>query len=312
LAYRTTTEPPVGTGELVTYRTYREPVEAQLARARLASEGIEAHVLDEGPQNVIMTGAVNGIRLQVSDGDLARVEEILGERPWERERDDGEGPGAVRCPRCELAYCFHERLNVEGNSGAAALSFFTGPLTLLLPKRLAEVLMARWPERWHCHKCGHVWDDPRRGPAEMTPLAPDDPRPVFRLRRAHPGMGVFLGLFGGMLAAGGAAAALPKDLGPLVGAIVFVAGPFLGWLVGRSLRYDVCSAPACRAPLVADRETCPRCAGEIAGVIRSAEEHYAAAARFRRQLAGLRAKDAARTTTKKKKAAAKATPALRR
>ena len=39
-------------GELVTFRTYLDPVEAQLARGRLDAEGIEAYVLDEGLHNL--------------------------------------------------------------------------------------------------------------------------------------------------------------------------------------------------------------------------------------------------------------------
>src|SRR5580692_5578722 len=114
LPYRERVDTTAGTGELVTFRTYLDPVEAQLARGRLDAEGIQAHVLDEGLHNVIMPGSVSGIRLQVAEGDLQRTEEILREHPWESARDDGEGRGVVRCPRCELAYCFHERLNVEG------------------------------------------------------------------------------------------------------------------------------------------------------------------------------------------------------
>jgi hypothetical protein len=292
LPYRTTTETPLGTGELVTYRTYLEPVDAQLARARLAAEGIEAHVLDEGIHNVIMPGSASGIRLQVPEGDLARVHDILREHPWERPRDDGEGSGVVRCPRCELAYCFHERMNVEGHSAAAALSFFE------------TIFMMRSPKRWHCHKCGHVWDNPREGPAEMTTLDASDPRPVFRLRRTHAGMGVFLGLAAGAFAAVVGASALPRDMRSLA-PLALLCAPLVGWLIGRSLRYDICSEPACRAPLAPDREDCPRCDGQIAGVIRAADEHYAASADFRRELAALRAKDGAPRKKKKKPSAAR-------
>lgn len=290
MAYRDRVDTASGTGGLVTYRTYPDPVQAQIARARLAAEGIAAHVLDEGIHNVIMPGSPTGIRLQVPEGDLPRVEEILRERPDESARDDGEGRGVVRCPRCELAYCFHERMNVEGHSAALAFSF------------LVSVFMLFVPKRWHCHKCGHAWDDPKEGPAEMTKLGPDDPRPVFRLRRTHAGMGVFLGLVvGGLLAMIGGSA-LPKDMRSLA-PLSFVVLPLVGWAVGRSLRYDLCSDPSCRAPLAPGREECPRCDGEIAGVVRSAEDHYAAAADFRRELAALRAKDAAPKKKKKKPAA---------
>ena len=282
MPYRERVDTTAGTGELVTLRTYLDPVEAQIARGRLGAEGIEAHVLDEGLHNVIMPGSVSGIRIWVREGNLVRAEEILREHPWESARDDGEGSGVVRCPRCELAYCFHERMNIEGNSAATALSF------------LAAIFMVASPKRWHCHKCGHVWDDPKEGPAEMTKLGPDNPRPVFRLRRAHAGMGLFLGVPGGVFAVFVAAFVAFAVLGRAPGFLalpVFLSGPILGWLIGRAWTYDLCSEPGCRAPLAPDREDCPRCAGEIAGVIHAADQHYAASADFRRELAALRAKE---------------------
>jgi Putative prokaryotic signal transducing protein len=283
-------EMPRGKGALVTFRNYTDPVEAQIARARLSAEGIEAHVLGEGLHNVIMPGSISGIRLQVAEGDVVRVEEILRERPGEGARDDGEGGGVVRCPRCELAYCFHEKMRTEGNSAGTAIIF------------LAAVIMVFVPKRWHCHRCGHVWSDPKEGPAEMTKLEAGDPHPVFRLRRTHAGMGLFLGLVAGGFT-GMIAASLPRDL-RWIGPIAFCVAPLLGWIAGRVWRYDLCSDPACRTPLAADREDCPRCGGAIAGVVRSADQHYAAAADFRRDLKALRAKDAAPRLKKKKKAAA--------
>jgi Putative prokaryotic signal transducing protein len=295
LPYRERVDTTAGTGELVLLRTYTDPVEAQIARGRLDAEGISAHVFDEGLHNVIATAAIKGVRLHVPQGDVARAEEILRERPWEGDRDDGEGAGVVRCPRCELAYCFHERMNIEGNSGAIALSFF------------AAIFMSLAPKRWHCHRCGHVWDDPKEGPAEMTKLGADDPRPVFRLRRSHAGMGLFLGIMGGF-AASAVAAAAAKSAGPwlgIVGLVALAGVPLVGWLVGRAWTYDLCSDPACRTPLAPDREGCPRCEGQIAGVIRAADQHFAASADFRRELAALGAKDAAPRKKKTKKAAAR-------
>lgn len=239
---------------------------------------------------MIVPATISGVRLQVRQGDIERAQELLEVDPA-GERDDGEEAGAVRCPRCELTYCFHERMRLEGSSAATALAFIIAPLMFL------------WKKRWHCHKCGHVWDDPKEGPAEMTKLADDDPTPVFRLRRSRVGMGLFLGLmvgvFGGMIAPG-----LPREISGAVGAALFIGGPLLGWLIGRAWTYDVCSELRCRTPLTSDRETCPRCNGEIGGVIKTAEEHYAAAADVRRELARARARKQPAKKLKKKHAAA--------
>jgi hypothetical protein len=139
-----------------------------------------------------------------------------------------------------------------------------------------------------------VWDDREEGPKQMTRLAPGDPRPVFRLRRAHAGMGVFLGAMAGFCAA-----MLVHGLGAI---FLFVA-PAFGWAVGRSFAGDVCSEPKCRSPLPPGAETCPGCKGSVAGRVRSAAEHYAAAAGFRRELAELRARDRAKRRRRLKKSA---------
>ena len=73
--------------------------------------------------------------------------------------------------------------------------------------------------------------------------------------------------------------------------------PLVGLLVGRKMTYDLCSVPSCRTALPPDLESCPRCNGFIAGVVRSADEHYSAAGDFRREL---RAMDRKRLASKKK------------
>ncbi len=291
MPYRAKNEAPSGTGNLVTVRQYLDPVQAQLARTRLDAHGIEAHVFEAASYNPALSGAAGGARLQVREGDLERAAALVEEHPGDGgldEGDDGEGEAAVRCPRCELTYCFHERMRLEGRSGATALAFFAAPLMLFLPKR------------WHCHKCGHVWDDPREGPTRMTVLGADDPRPVFRLRRSHAGAGLFAGLVAGFLAMNVAIALLPRGLKEM-GVFFFFGVLAAGIVLGRAWRYDLCSQPLCRTPLPAGQEDCPRCNGEIAGVVRSAEAHYAAAADFRRELRAQLARDAARRPPKKKK-----------
>ncbi|MFT3766613.1 MAG: hypothetical protein QM820_14030 [Minicystis sp.] len=279
MPYRKRSDAPSGTGELVTFRSYLDPIKAKLDAARLTAEGLETHLFDEGLHNVIVTGVSSSVRLQVRSGDLERAAAILDDHPIEQPRDDGEGAGVVRCPRCELAYCFHERIHLEGSSAATALAFFAAPFIFLVKKR------------WRCHKCGHAWDDPKEGPAEMTRLASDDPTPVFRLRRAHGGMGLFLGIMVGFLGSLVVAGLSADVRGPALVACFFV--PVLGWILGRSRTYDLCSEPGCRTPILPDREDCPRCKGVLGGIIRTAEEHYACAADVRRELAALRSADRA-------------------
>jgi hypothetical protein len=261
--YRTVDELERDSGPLVTIRTFLDPVEAELARAKLEGCDVFALVVEPTGFNPLLTAAAGGVLLRVRESDAGRAESILGVTASDAEEDD-EPEGTVRCPRCELAYCFLERPTLRSGM-PTGLGFFAW-----MAGRFGK-------KRWYCHKCEHVWDDPQAGPARMTLLSPDDPRPVFRLHRAHSGMGLFIGAVGGALAGGLA------DLAP-----AFVAVPLVGWLVGRSIRRDVCSEPSCRAPLSRDAEECARCRGAVAGAISRAAEHYAEAADFRRELAALR------------------------
>lgn len=275
--YRSTIDDDDSRTEPATAGTYSDPVEAELARVNLEAHGIEAHVVDAASFNPILSAAVGGVRVDVRERDLSRARAILRERPSDLALDDGEGSEVVRCPRCELAYCFHERARITATSATVSLRFLLAPLIFLSKKR------------WHCHRCGFVWDDPKAGPAAMTALAPDDPVPVFRLRRAHPGMGLLLGVMVGLfvyvvvaaLTAEGHRVSFAASL------MSFFVVPVLGGLIGRSFGHDVCSEPSCRALLDRDREDCPRCHGTIAGRVSTAMEHYAASADIRIELAAI-------------------------
>lgn len=271
----------------VTIRRYLDPIEAQLDRARLEAADLPALVVEPTGFNPLLTGAAGGVTLGVCAEDIQRAEAILAEPGAdpieEEEEDEDDGAATVRCPRCELEYCSFERPRVR-SLGAVA----TAVTLVALPFMLSS------PKRWRCERCEHVWDDPTAGPKRMTRLEPSDPRPVFRLRRARPGTGAIIGLIAGFL------------LGLVTGGhalILMVVTTTGGWVLGDLFRADVCSGPGCRAPLPPETDACPRCKGSIAGRVTSAAEHYAAAADFRRELAGLRAKDVARAKRKAKKKA---------
>jgi hypothetical protein len=257
--YRKTARPkPPPAGELVTVRTYFDALSAEIDRANLASQGIQAFVAEATSSNLVWGSAV-AARLQVSSHDFVRSCAVLEEKAPEESAGDDEELGVVRCPRCELAYCVREK---EG--------------------------------AWCCQRCDHRWDDAEAGPLAVTRLEVGDPRPVFRLRRTHGGLGFFVGLVAAFLIG---AVTLHGGLGFLAAAGAIL----IGWLVGRSFRYEVCSVPDCRAALGPGDEECASCGGTIAGVIRSASEHYAAAADFRRELSDIRRRDRAKKLEKRKK-----------
>jgi hypothetical protein len=275
---------------LVTVQSYGDLLEAELARTRLGSEDIDAVVIEPTGFNPLLTAAAGGVLLQVDESDRVRAEEVLAQPLPEADEivDEEDEGGSVRCPRCELTYCSYTRM--------LPTSSYPHPL-------IALGLLA--PKRWRCSRCEHVWNDAEEGPRTLTRLLPGDPRPIFRLGRAHPGMGLFVGGIAGLFGAlmiGGA-------IGP-AGGLIWPLATVLGWLVGRSFRADFCSAPQCRAVLPPGAEACPRCKGAVAGAIKRAAQHYSAAADFRRELAALRASDAKkRSKHRKKKSSAERAPA---
>ncbi len=290
-------EETTSSGDLVTVRTYLNGTEAELARARLEGSGIRAFAVESASYNPIINDLAGGSRLLVGERDLIRARAILAADDRHHITDDAEGDDVVRCPECELAYCFY---------GQPPPTSFTAVPAVLIA--IFSRLVSK--KRWYCHRCGNVWDDPKAGPKAMTPLLEDDPRPVFALRRTHLGMGLFLGVMiavlGGIVSTGLG----PKqaDLATFVG-LASLAAPLVGLLVGRAWTYSVCSEPSCRAPLPSDAEECEKCRGSVAGEVKTAEEHYRAAAGFRRELAKMHAKDNKKKLKKKKKKKAPSQPA---
>ena len=282
----------------VTIARYLDLTEAQLAKVRLNGADIEAFVIEAAGFNPLLTGAAGGVQLQVRERDIDRARAILAEALPEVEDDPEPAPGGervVRCPRCELEYCYHERERATGQALA--------PLIILAQVFASSVS----PKRWRCRKCEHVWDDPDEGPARMSRLEPGDPRPVFGLRRGRGGTGLFLGLMIGFMSALVAASLIGRindDLGSVMaflGYASLVFGvPVIGWRVGKAVRSDVCSEPSCRAPLPRGAEECPVCKGTIGGTITSAPEHFAAAADVRREIAASRKVELPRKKKKKK------------
>jgi len=265
--YRSTaTEEQSDRGPLVSVGTYLDVVEAELGRAKLENSGIQAVVIEPTGFNPLLTAAAGGIQLQVPEADAGRARGILALVAGDADEDD-EPEGTVRCPRCELAYCFYERPSFRA-AGLTNIGFF------------AWVLGRASAKRWHCRKCEHVWSDASAGPSQLTRLDPDDPRPVFRLRRAHGGMGLFVGLLVGALAL---LLLSTTSFWPLA-----LLPPALGWLFGRTRVGWVCSEPSCRTPLSLGAEECARCKGAVAGEITRAPDHFAEAAEFRRELVALR------------------------
>src|SRR5690349_18594056 len=114
--------PKEGDDEIVTVAAHSIPIEAEMAREYLQSHGITAFVHESAAFNPALSEAMSGSRVVVRSADAARARSLLARvaKVSTTDEDDGE-VGAVRCPRCELTYCFHETLMESVSARRTAL-----------------------------------------------------------------------------------------------------------------------------------------------------------------------------------------------
>jgi predicted esterase len=123
----------------------------------------------------------------------------------------------------------------------------------------------------------HPWTaNQEPNPSELDPIEPDgnEGSIVFRLRRNHKGLGLFIGFCVGLYGS-------TFLVGP-AGFVAVLAIAAAGWIIGNIITYEVCSDRKCRARLTPDATYCPGCNGKIEGVIYNASEHDAAVGNLRR------------------------------
>ena len=86
---------------LITIARYSLPYEAHIAKSRLDSEGIPAHVADEHTINMqwLWSDALGGVRLQVPETHVESALMILAE---DREQDlvESQSVDTTACPHC--------------------------------------------------------------------------------------------------------------------------------------------------------------------------------------------------------------------
>ncbi len=131
----------------ITVRSYRDPIEAELDRARLESEGIASVIIDDEliAMQWDLSFAVGGAKLKVAEMDRVRASEILGE---DRSEDLASLPEFLSAPGAEVQCPDCGSLEVEASSARrrwAALSLLSG-VPLLFGRR-----------EWVCRVCRHAW-----------------------------------------------------------------------------------------------------------------------------------------------------------
>lgn len=146
--------PAAGWEERVVVAAFTFPWEAELARARLAAEGIGAVLGDENLVRLhwFFSQAVGGVKLLVAESEAGRAAEILRSRSELPEiglATDSDRSAPPSCPRCQSANLAYERWSRGGFVGTLLLFGF--PLPIPQP-------------RWRCGRCKALWR-----PDELSP-----------------------------------------------------------------------------------------------------------------------------------------------
>ena len=132
---------------LVTLRSYRDPIDAELARAQLESLGIDAVIVDQHLVSIqwLYSNAIGGVKVLVDEDDFdAAREALLESTPPEISSVSENGLPPERggaCPACFSPDVRPSRL--QRNSAAIAL--------------LTGLPFIAWRHRWVCGGCGHSW-----------------------------------------------------------------------------------------------------------------------------------------------------------
>lgn len=129
--------------ELITLRTYENPIDLHIVKARLESEGITCFVFDEHivSVNPLYNITVGGIKLKVRENELEKAIEILKDIDSTPISTDQDLP--LTCPNCSSANIESGHRSLNGIK--AMLSGILSFLFLLFP-----IYVKR---SYHCRAC---------------------------------------------------------------------------------------------------------------------------------------------------------------
>jgi hypothetical protein len=159
--------------ELVTIKTFDEPMMAHLCRSFLDGHGIESYLGDEYLVGTdwLYANLAGGVKLQVKSSDAPKAMEILEEHEASKQTEnDNKTSEQLHCPDCESS-------NVAENGDSSGYVYlmlffvfalvlciiFQTPLFLSMP--IICWFMMIWvlqKKDWICHDCGYGWTGRKR------------------------------------------------------------------------------------------------------------------------------------------------------
>lgn len=139
--------------DLVTVATFSYPLEANLAKAQLESEGIFSFVADEhmASMNWLYSNSTGGVRLQVSKADAETARQILDHTPTAEELSDDaliDSEDTPKCPKCGADNVHYETFDSQ--------AVFASQL-VIIPIGAMGIPLSFISKNWKCDKCGFRW-----------------------------------------------------------------------------------------------------------------------------------------------------------
>jgi DNA-directed RNA polymerase subunit RPC12/RpoP len=141
------------TDRIVVYKTFTDPIEANIVKGLLDSYGIECFLSDENmvTLNAMYSSAVGGVKLTVFEKDTDRISAILQSEnatPETTPESEKEESG-ITCPKCHSA-------NVSYGDSVNKKFGFWNVLTMSL---ITVFLFLSYPfsarKAYHCFNCNH-------------------------------------------------------------------------------------------------------------------------------------------------------------
>jgi len=163
---------------LVTVATFRNYIEANIAKTKLESEGIRAFLAGDTivTLNPLYSVAFGWIKLQVGPGDSDKARAILDQEWAPPEPPVADAAEPPSCPECgasdayayrfdrHLAYRLWAILAVIGMAGGITelwpFAFvFNFGLAAIIAGAIAGVIALFAGPQWLCGNCGYHWKD---------------------------------------------------------------------------------------------------------------------------------------------------------
>jgi DNA-directed RNA polymerase subunit RPC12/RpoP len=130
--------------QLITLKTFDNPIDAHLLKSKLESEGLAVYIFDEhiNSLNPLYNIATGGIKLKISEGDMDAALQIIRDIESSYKNDQDE---TIVCPACGSKNLYNNFKSMRGTKGfiSAIVSF----LFLIFPIYVKVV--------YKCKDCDH-------------------------------------------------------------------------------------------------------------------------------------------------------------